>query len=119
MSPTNFCASSYRFRDINYFNFELQKVDQGHRVQFFTITPFDRKCQNPQNIFAFALTVSEILKFLIIYLKKSRSRSRSTIFAMTPYDGKYRNLQKTHTHFTVSMTRANDCNTHRDTHRQT
>ena len=34
MSPTHFCASSYRIRYINFLTFDLQKVGQGQRVQF-------------------------------------------------------------------------------------
>ena len=44
------------------------------------------------SIFALALTISEILVFQIFNLQKSRSRSQSTIFAITPFDNKYQNL---------------------------
>ena len=37
ISPTHFCGRSYRFRDIKKLICYLQKVDQGHRVQFFKL----------------------------------------------------------------------------------
>ena len=46
------------------------------------------------HIFALPFALLEMLTFQIVYLQKSRLRSRSTIFAMTPFDGKYQNLQK-------------------------
>ena len=39
---------------------------------------------------------------------KSRSRSRSTLFRLTPFDGKCQNLQKTPTHFFASSDRFRD-----------
>ena len=39
---------------------------------------------------------------IIIWPSKSRSRSRSTIFALTPFDGKCENLQKSPPHFCAS-----------------
>ena len=43
---------------------------------------------------------------LVIFLpSKSRSRSRSTSFATTPFDGKYQNLQKIPTNvFSLALT---------------
>ena len=37
MSPTNFWASSYLLKVINFFNLYIQKVGQGHGVQFSQI----------------------------------------------------------------------------------
>ena len=46
-----------------------------------------------RRLFSLSLAISEIKHFKILTLK-SESRSQSTIFAMTPFDGKYQNLQK-------------------------
>ena len=34
-TPAHFCASSYRFRDLNILNFLRSKVGQGHGEQFW------------------------------------------------------------------------------------
>ena len=39
------------------------------------------------------------IQFVNIWFPKSRSRSRITIYAMTPFDGKCQNLQMSSTHF--------------------
>ena len=51
-----------------------------------------------------------ILKFLIFLSSESRSRSWSKIFAMTAFDSKYQNLQKTPTYFCTSSHRFRDIN---------
>ena len=63
VSPTHFSASSYSFRYINILIFYLQKVGQGHGVQFWQL---QRSMANVRiykllpAILALALTVSEI-----------------------------------------------------------
>ena len=37
MTPTHFCASSYRFRDKDLLNFYLEKVGQGYEAQFLQL----------------------------------------------------------------------------------
>ena len=51
-----------------------------------------------------ALTVSDIYYFYILP-SKSRSRSCSTIFTMTQFDGKCQNLQKIPVHFCANSYR--------------
>ena len=58
MSPTHFCASSYRFIDIT-----IQKVGQGHGVQFLQLHHLMANVKIYKylpEIFGLALTISEI-----------------------------------------------------------
>ena len=60
--------------------------------KIFVLTLFDGKCQNLQSThttFQLALNVSEVIdnKIFNFLSSKSRSRSQSTIFAVTPFDG--------------------------------
>ena len=48
--PSNFCASSYRFRDKNSLNCWPPKRKPRSRIAIFYITPFDGKCQKPTNV---------------------------------------------------------------------
>ena len=63
MSPTQFCASFYRFSDIKIANFYLQKAGQDHRVPFSQLhhsTANDNIYRCIPQIFALALTSSKI-----------------------------------------------------------
>ena len=62
MSPTHFCATSYRFRDLKILNLDLQKVGKGHGVQFCRHHSMSKVkiCKILSYIFALALTISEI-----------------------------------------------------------
>ena len=69
----HFCASSYRFRDINIL--KLWSSKKLIKVAKYSISydKFDGKCQNlPKNshIFALALTVSVVLLFLFLTSNK-------------------------------------------------
>ena len=86
-SPTYFCTSSYCFRDIIFLILDLEKVGNGHGVQFSQLHHSMTnvkiyKCL--QHIFALALTISEIYIFKNFLPPKIRSRSWSAIFAITP-----------------------------------
>ena len=64
--------------------------------------------------------VSEILTYQISLLSNSRSRSKSTIFTMTPFDfilSKFTNI--TFFYFRKGMTCANDTHTHTQSHTET
>ena len=79
MSPTNFCAISQCFRDINILICYLPKVGQDHRVQF---SKFDGECERRQMSHthqAYHIRDIQIFKF---WSSKSRSRSQSAIFVL-------------------------------------
>ena len=54
------------------------------------------------------LSPFQIYIFLIFLPPLCRSRSRSGIFAITPFDGKCQNLQMSHTNFCASSNRLRD-----------
>ena len=96
MSPTNFCATSYRFRDIQSLHFYLQKVGEGHGVQFSQIhhlmaTVKINKCL--PHVSALALTRFRNIKMYFFLPSKCRSISQSTIIAITSFDGNCQYLQ--------------------------
>ena len=119
MSYTHLCACSHRFRDIKCVHI-FQKVGQGHRVQF---SHLHHSVAN----FKFYKCLPHILRqFLKVQRykncmslpSKSRSRSLSVIFAITPIDGKCHNLHKPFfTCLIFGVTCAHDCIT--QTNRQT
>ena len=86
--------------------FDLQKVDQGHEIQFsqwhhsivgLNVNIYKRF----RHIFVIALIFRDI-KILNLLASKSMSRSPSTIFEVIPFDGKCQNLQMIPTHFSAS-----------------
>ena len=94
----------YLANGFSKFTFYLQKVGLGHGVQFScwhnsigNIKIYKRL----RLIFVQTLTISDILKFIYFLPSKSRSKSSSTIFAMTTFDSKYQNLQDSHTFFAI------------------
>ena len=95
MSFTSFCASSYRFRDIQILNFWRPKSRSRSQSEIFSIIRRQRsKFTNVSHTFFVCYFLPfqryEIFNFLP---PKSRSRSRSAILAITPFDGKYQHLQ--------------------------
>ena len=128
-TPTHFCTSSYHFRVINIFNFRPPESRSWSWSTIFTIISFDGKCQNLQNIQTHLgvqfLQRHHSMASVKIYKRlshifctsshhfrdinilnclplKRRSRTKTTIFAMTPFDGKCQNLQKTPIHLCTS-----------------
>ena len=135
MSPTQICASSYRFRDIIFFKIVyLQKLGHGHRVQFSQshhLMTYGKIYKRLQDTFALVLTVSDIYKFQKLYLQKVGQGHRvqfsrlhnsmanvkiciciSHIFALRSrsaiFDGKCPNLEMSPTHFCATTYRFRD-----------
>ena len=98
-TATHFRASSYRYRDIRFCDFGLWKVCQVYGMQFSYLHHLMANvtsCFSP--IFAILLQFQRYQLFNVWPLK-SRSRSRSAVFEMTPFDGKCQSLQIFSTHF--------------------
>ena len=103
--PTHFFLALAISKIYNFQILYLQKVGQGHGVQF-SQTPFDGRCQNLQMSPAHFRANS--YRFRYIQIKKisptkSRSKGQSKILAITPFDGKYQNLQTPFLHFWFSL----------------
>ena len=123
MSLTHFLASSYRFKYIKQNQIVyLQRVGQGDGLQFSQLhhSTANVKSTNVWHIFALALTVSNI-NFFNIWPPKSTSRSRSTIFSISPFDGKCQNLLTTFSTFLIlaKMWPVRTILTDRQSHRET
>ena len=77
---------------------DLQKVGQGHVVHFSQLHHWMANVKNlqksPRQFCSSSHRFRDIYTYNILH-SKSRSRSRRTIFALTLFDGKYKNLQKT------------------------
>ena len=92
---------------------DIQKVGQGHRVQFRQLYHSMAICQNLQMSSTHSCASFyryRDIKMLNYLPPKSRSRSKSKIFAITPFDGKCQNLQLSPTHFYATSYRFRDIN---------
>ena len=84
-----------RISFVTIWNFDLENVGQSRRVQLLQWSHSMKNIKIYRSrLFELPLTISEIITFEIVDLEKSRSRSHSTTFAMTPFDGNYTNLWK-------------------------
>ena len=98
---------------LTFKTFDLQKV--GHaQSTIFAMRTAAGKCQNlyktPTQIFCASPYLFERYYFIIILPLKGRSRSRSAIVTVTPFDDKCRNLQMTPTQFCASSHLFRDIN---------
>ena len=81
------------FEILNLKYLTLRKVGQGYAVLHSKWCHSMTKIKIYKSRVTYStLTVLEIFTCKIFYLEKNRSRSRSTTFAMAPFDGKYQNL---------------------------
>ena len=110
-----------------YFQFFLsKKIGKSHGVQF---SQLDHSMENVKickclpHIPALALTVSEIYKCFIFTSKKSSSRSRRAILAITSFDDKCQHLQTSYFTFFIFAKvwplRTIVTDTHTDSHAHT
>ena len=118
---TYFCAKSRRFRHINISNVRPWKFRPRSRVTTFIIIAFDGEqlslFKSFDAFFALAFNVFDIYNVSNVTLK-CRTRSRSAIFTVTPFDREYENLYTSSNHFCassayqrfeVNVTEYNDC----------
>ena len=83
----------------------LQKVGQGHEVQFsqWGHSMANIKIYKSRSVYFYVSSnLFRDINVFICYLRNSRSRSQSTIFAMLYFHGEYRNLQTSFLHFGFS-----------------
>ena len=106
MSPTHFCASSYRFRDIKIKKKLPSKSISRSQSAIWAITPFDGKCPTHFGTSSYRFRHINIYEFF--YLQKSRSRSQSAIFTITSVNNKCQHLQMSPIYFCASYYRFRD-----------
>ena len=105
MSPKNLSASFYRWREVNILKFKPWKCGLRSRKIKTVLTPFDHNVWMCIVVFFHnfsCLATYEnkwISHILNISNRKCKSRSRNTIFAMMPFDGKCQNLETSVTFF--------------------
>ena len=96
--------------NFTYFKtFEMENVGQDHGVAKRDFTTISGKFFESVLLIVFIIlavrqhtkTSKQISHILNIRKRKYRSRSRNTIFAMTPFDGKYHNLKTTFFSFLI------------------
>ena len=83
--PPHFCASAYRFRDIDILNVWPSMVTEYNFRNIVIRWQIWKSTKAIPYIFALSLTISDINVSNLLPFK-SMSRSWSTIFATTPFD---------------------------------
>ena len=105
-----FCASSYLFRDIKLkkLTFKTQVKFTVYNFRYYTVRWQILKSTNVSHTFLRQPLLLQTYQFFNFLPSRNRSRSIIAIFAITPVDGKCRNLQISPIHVCTSSHRFRD-----------